>query len=119
MKILLAIDDSEYSLEALKEVRARPWPPDAIVRVLSAVVQIPPPASELWYDASGSLERAQQELINRAEQLTRRAAELLQSAKLPAEPVVREGDPRSVIIDEAKEWDADLIVVGSHGYSGL
>jgi nucleotide-binding universal stress UspA family protein len=33
--------------------------------------------------------------------------------------VVRRGDPRSVILEEAKEWDADLIVVGSHGYTGI
>jgi nucleotide-binding universal stress UspA family protein len=26
------------------------------------------------------------------------------------------GSPRSVIVDEAKSWNADLIVVGSHGY---
>jgi nucleotide-binding universal stress UspA family protein len=32
---------------------------------------------------------------------------------------VRYGDARSCIVDEAKEWGADLIVVGSHGYTGL
>jgi nucleotide-binding universal stress UspA family protein len=32
---------------------------------------------------------------------------------------VRQGDPRTVIIDEAKAWSADLIVVGSHGYTGI
>jgi len=26
------------------------------------------------------------------------------------------GPPRTVILDEAESWDADLIVVGSHGY---
>ena len=28
-------------------------------------------------------------------------------------------NPRTVIIDEAKKWNADLIVVGSHGRTGL
>ena len=32
---------------------------------------------------------------------------------------MRDGDPRTVIVDEAKEWSADLIVMGSHGYTGL
>lgn len=27
-----------------------------------------------------------------------------------------EGDPAEVLIAEARRWDADLIVVGSHGY---
>jgi nucleotide-binding universal stress UspA family protein len=90
-----------------------------MVRVLSAVQILPPPTADAWYDISGSLERVQQDLPDRAEQLTARAAEAQQTAGLVAEPVVREGDARSVIIDEAKEWEADLIVVGSHGYTGL
>jgi nucleotide-binding universal stress UspA family protein len=32
---------------------------------------------------------------------------------------VREGDARSAILDEADSWGADLIVVGSHGRTGL
>jgi len=119
MKILLAIDDSPYSSEAVRAVAARPWPPGTTVRVLSAVEQIPPPAAELWYDAGGDLERARQELTKRAEQLTARVAESLAASGLKAAPVVRQGDPRSVIVDEAKEWGADLIVLGSHGYTGL
>ncbi|HXI92958.1 MAG TPA: universal stress protein [Blastocatellia bacterium] len=39
--------------------------------------------------------------------------------RITAETVVRPGDARSVIVDEAIEWSADLIVVGSHGYSGI
>jgi nucleotide-binding universal stress UspA family protein len=27
-----------------------------------------------------------------------------------------QGSPRSVILDEAESWGADLVVVGSHGY---
>jgi nucleotide-binding universal stress UspA family protein len=29
-----------------------------------------------------------------------------------------EGEPRSFILDEAKAWGADLIVLGSHGRQG-
>ena len=119
MKILLAVDGSEYSAEAVKEVAARPWPPQTTVRVLSAVVPITPPASELWYDAGGSLERTQQEMQKHAEQITAGIAERLRTSGLTAETAVRDGDPRSVIVDEAKSWSADLIVVGSHGYTGL
>src|SRR5215208_393293 len=119
MKILLAVDGSEYSADAVKEVATRPWPALATVRVLSAVAPVTPPAAELWYDAGGSLERAQQEMQERAEQLTAGIAERLRASELMAETAVRDGDPRSVIVDEAKSWSADLIVVGSHGYTDL
>ena len=32
---------------------------------------------------------------------------------------ILEGVPREVIVEEAREWDADLIVVGSHGYGRM
>ena len=119
MKILLAVDGSEYSVTAVEAVAARPWPSGTALRVLSAVERVVPPAAEVWYDAGGSLERTRQELTKHADQLTAGVAETLRAAGLTAETAVRDGDPRSVIVDEAEEWDADLIVVGSHGYTGL
>ena len=119
MKILLAVDGSQYSTEAVEEVASRPWPEGTTVRVLSAVAPVPPPATELWYDAGGNLERAQQEAQAHAERLTAGVAEKLRASGLGVETAVRDGDPRSCIVDEAQEWDADLIVVGSHGYTGL
>jgi nucleotide-binding universal stress UspA family protein len=119
MKILLAIDSSEYSAAAIKEVAKRPWPPKTIVQVISVVEPVPPPAAELWYDAGGSLERVQQEMTKRAAELTQKTSEGLKGKGLKVESAVRAGDARSVIVDEARKWSADLIVLGSHGYSGI
>lgn len=119
MKLLLAIDNSKYSAEVIKEVAKRLWPPKTIVRVLSVVEPLPPPAAELWYDASGSLEHARQEMVKRAKELTQKASERLKGKGLKIESAVREGDARSVIVDEARKWSADLVVVGSHGYTGI
>ncbi|HYU79421.1 MAG TPA: universal stress protein [Vicinamibacterales bacterium] len=38
---------------------------------------------------------------------------------LSVDTAVREGDPRTAIVDAADEWQADLIVIGSHGRTGL
>jgi len=32
---------------------------------------------------------------------------------------VRHGDPRRVIVDQAREWGADLIIIGARGHSAL
>ncbi|MFL6208736.1 MAG: universal stress protein [Pyrinomonadaceae bacterium] len=119
MKILLAVDGSPHSAAAAETVATRSWPAGTIVRVLSAVEDVAPPAAELWYDAGGSLERTRQELTTHAERLTAGVAETLQASGLKAETTVRYADARSAIVDEAKAWAADLIVVGSHGYTGL
>jgi nucleotide-binding universal stress UspA family protein len=48
-----------------------------------------------------------------------RAEEVLASAGLKATADVLDGNPKEAILEEAKKWNADLIVVGSHGRRGF
>jgi len=57
--------------------------------------------------------------VQEAERFTKAAGERIAAPALRIETAVREGDPRTVIVDAADEWQADLIVVGSHGRTGL
>src|SRR6266850_5787189 len=118
MKILLAIDDSQYSADAVEEVAGRPWPAGTIVRVLSAV-DVTPVATDPSFIASLDIDTLRNEIARRYEEVMSRALCLLREKGLSAEMVARDGDPRSVIVDEAKDWSANLIVVGSHGYTGV
>jgi nucleotide-binding universal stress UspA family protein len=54
-----------------------------------------------------------------AEQTLRRYIAKLGEQGFNAEAVVREGYPATVIVDEAVAQKADLIVIGTHGLSGL
>jgi nucleotide-binding universal stress UspA family protein len=54
-----------------------------------------------------------------ADRHTKAAGERIAAPGLTVETAVQEGDPRSVILDAADDWKADLIVVGSHGRTGL
>jgi nucleotide-binding universal stress UspA family protein len=119
MKILLPIDDSKYSEAAIEAVASRAWPKDTVVRVLSAVEPVIAATAGLFSGAAGSLDHVRDELAERAEQLTERTVAWLEARGCVAEAVVRAGDPRSVILDEAKTWPADLIAIGSNGYSGV
>lgn len=119
MRILLAVDESSYSAEAARVVAERPWPGDTMIRVLSVVQLVVPPAAELGFDAAGSLQQVWENREQQAKELTSRVAGSLAATGLAADAAVRHGDPRSGIVDEAKEWRADLIVVGSHGHTGI
>lgn len=119
MKVLLAIDESEYSENAVNEVGERAWTPGTTVRVLHVVEKFVPTAQELWYDAGGDLERLKAEAAERGREMTERAAKWLRGRGLQVETALREGDPHKLIVEEAKQWGADLVVVGSHGYTGL
>jgi nucleotide-binding universal stress UspA family protein len=119
MKILLAIDKSKYSEAAIEEVAKRAWPAGSTLRVLSVVEPLPVPASELWYDNRGSLDAAEREMRKNLTELTRTSAAELRRRNLKVESAVRDGHPRTTIVDEARKWRADLIVMGSHGRTGL
>jgi nucleotide-binding universal stress UspA family protein len=80
------------------------------------------PTTEGWvlpdsyYDDLEKAARAQ------AEAAVKDAVEQIRSGKTAGLEIVGEikrGSARNVILDEAEKWDADLIVLGSHGYGGL
>ena len=119
MKVLLAIDEDQCSEEAVNEVGSRRWEEGTVVRVLHAVGKFVPPAQELWHDAGGDLDQARREIKNRSKQLTERAADWLRERGLTAETAVRDGESGPAVVEEAKEWGADLVVVGSRGHTGL
>jgi len=122
MRILLAIDGSPFSDAAVREVAGKPWPAGSEVRIISVVEPPLLPTVETWVppdDYIESLEKAAeaqaQAVIEKASREIRK--EQPDSLKISTE-IVR-GHPKHAITDEAEAWNADLIVVGSHGYRGL
>jgi nucleotide-binding universal stress UspA family protein len=53
------------------------------------------------------------------ETFARTAADGLRTAGIQVEYTVQDGDPAHRLVEEAAQWNADLIVVGSRGQSGL
>ena len=112
MKILLAIDDSTFSEAVTQAVIQVIRPEHTEVCVLHVVdLALPIPTSY----AAGF----RQESLKRGEELVRRTEQLLAKAGYKVLTAVEEGDPRSKIVDHATRWNADLIVLGSHGRKGL
>lgn len=121
MKILLATDGSECSKAAVNSVAERPWPEGSEVKIVSAM-EIPyAPTTEAWVlpdSYYGEIEGAAKE---QAESAVKDAVERLRAGRASGLEIVTEiksGSAKDVILDEAEKWDADLIVLGSHGYSG-
>jgi nucleotide-binding universal stress UspA family protein len=119
MKILLAIDESKSSEAAVRNVKEMAWPPGTEVKVLNVVE---PPSLLLGREMSGpdpEFEAVWNALRDQAKALVGKATEALRKPGMIVTPALEEGDPKSRILDLAKEWPADLIVVGSHGRKGL
>ncbi len=109
MKILVAIDHSAASQAVLKEVAARPWPPNTCVETLNVVEPV-----HLWTTSQTVEEAARQSAA-----LVQGAAQELAAKGLKASSVSLPGDPKRVILDRAQETKADFIFVGSQAVSAL
>ncbi|HEX6625674.1 MAG TPA: universal stress protein [Pyrinomonadaceae bacterium] len=117
MKILLAVDGSTFGDAAVSEVARRPWPAGSEVRIISAAeashipAPVPHGAADLYAEAlEDACEQARTALARAASKLSAEGGTGLRITT--AAPV---GPAKEVILSEAEEWGADLIVVGSHG----
>jgi universal stress protein A len=116
MKILLAVDDSECSREAVKQVSAYFNPQTTQIKLLHVIS--PPNYSTPPQMARGyapEMEAVEKNVAAEMEHF----AEMLRSARFAVDCAVETGEVRSMIIDFAANWGADLIVMGSRGYKGL
>jgi nucleotide-binding universal stress UspA family protein len=112
-RVLVAIDGSEFAAHALEVASSLA---SAVNGQIGLVHVIDPkfvgsetgvPADQIW-----ALRRADgQGLLDRA------------ASAIPGQPhpwkFLREGTPWKEIVRSAREWPADVIVVGTHGRSGL
>lgn len=118
MKILLAIDGSPCSDAAVEEVARRPWPDGSSVMVLTALEPPVPPTPHAWALPPSYFDDLQAARRKQGQNIVDDATQKLKSNKtVSVDAVLVPGSPRPVIVDEAESWGADLIVLGSHGYS--
>ncbi len=119
MKILLAVDGSPCSDEAVNEIARRPWPVGSEIKVLTTFELSAPVVPETWIMPAGYVDEIDRAARDQAKAVVNRAVEKLKARSGDAPAVsceVLPGPPSIVIPDEAESWGADLIVVGSHGY---
>ena len=119
MKILIGVDDSPHSTAALEFVQRMTWPPGTQVCVVSAVRPAVALYTEVYVPASEQVERVMEDQRKFHEELVSRAELKLRDRGFKTSAHVLIGDAREAIIEMAKREGADLIVVGSHGRSGL
>ena len=119
MKILLAVDGSPCSDAAIEEVARRPWPEGSSIQVLTAYELPMPPTPEAWALPVNYFDEMDIALRKQAQNVLEDAIQKLKSRltkTISLDGALLPGPPRTVILDEAEAWGADLIVVGSHGY---
>jgi nucleotide-binding universal stress UspA family protein len=123
VRLVLGVDGSPDAAAAVDAVAARAWPKGSEVHVVLAadpqasMAMLYGPPFGVWSPAitTEHFDRPQEMLTAVAEAAARQVRE----AGLVAIPVVRDGDPKQVLLREAEQLGADCIFVGAKGHSRM
>jgi nucleotide-binding universal stress UspA family protein len=110
-RVLLATDGSDDAMAAAEWLRRLPLPPRRELMVLTVVS---PPRIAMDVNELGEFHGA---LVAEARRLADGTAAELMTAQAIGRVV--EGDARGEIVAAARQWDADLVVVGARGLSAI
>ena len=122
MKLLFATDGSDYSKAALEEIANSPYPAGSSVHIISIIDNVvftpgnaPMGAMNEFYAEAGRM------ATSKAEENIKNAEKVLQmkNPALSTTIAIINGSTKSVILQEAESYGADLIIVGSHGYGAV
>lgn len=128
-KYLITLDDSHCSTDVMDEVLSRKWPPTAKFRVITAIEPLPFQAYSGLGPWEGAGNEEFSELVRKTvdaekeagsrilESAVSRLKQAFPQAEVSAEMV--EGYAKDRVLSYAREWPADLIVMGSHGRRGF
>ena len=119
MKILVAIDDSPFSERAVDFVKRMAWNDATEVTVLSVARSPLILSTEIYASALSYDDDLMKQEAERHQATADRAASQIRETHPRTTSQILFGDPRIEIVAAASKMKADLVVVGSHGRSGL
>jgi nucleotide-binding universal stress UspA family protein len=116
VRLIIGIDGSVGAAAAVEAVAARDWPADSEARIVNATWALPPSSPphaggtfiEWVVGEKTRIKKAIDELIGK-----------LEAAGLKADALVKEEEPKRLLISEAEDWGADCIFVGARGLGGV
>jgi nucleotide-binding universal stress UspA family protein len=115
-RILVAVDGSVMSIQALQEGLTLAQENKVELRLVNVVDVMPHGLAMV------NAEALRQAVRDEGHAVLHAAAELAHQAGVAAETVLLEANWRhfsSAIVGEAVHWEADLIIMGTHGHTGL
>lgn len=119
MKILIAYDGSDCADAALADLQRAGLPSDVEAIVLTVDEQWMPVPTSYWMmrTSHASTHPVSEEVREMAKRAAACLRELFPAWEVRAES--HSGSPASIILAAAEEWKPDLLVVGSHGRTGI
>lgn len=120
MKVLIAVNDSQESRNAIEKIATRPWRAETQFKLMTVVASLD---NQKWTDwGLGVDDEDLTEFKAKAADLVNRYAgriKALMDGGNFVEEKVRVGHVCDEVIAELKEWDADLLIIGAHENKGV
>jgi len=120
-RFLIAVNESDNSRAVMNLISARPWPADSSFQVLSIVPELKRAERSRFFKATAiaeTEEKVQTAQRESAEALVKGATDKLKECfpqgKVTGHVLV--GSPRSLILQVAQDWPADVIIMGAHDH---
>lgn len=121
MKILIATDGAKQSAAAIEMLKRFRLEPSDEIKIVTVVDMAVPMAVDIYGGYMPNTAEIEQSARQNAEQILEDAANAIrkhyEGIQLNLSTEVLFGSPESRIVEAAREFKADLVVVGSHGYS--
>ena len=118
-RIMIGVDGSVEAEHAVREVGMRVWPKGTQVRIIAVddgtspkrIARILPTTATMISNSNDKAFAASRMMVEWAERE-------LRAIGLQVSVAMEKGDPKRVLIEEARKWEADSIFVGSRKFDG-
>jgi nucleotide-binding universal stress UspA family protein len=118
MRILITTDGSDFSKAAVEKCCEMVVKPESTAIKIVSVYDLALPL-DVFPAPTEFSEKLEQSAQTQAEEYAEQAAAMIRErfpdSNIDLTTQVSMGTPEQILLETAKEWNADLIVVGSHG----
>jgi nucleotide-binding universal stress UspA family protein len=112
LRVIIGVDGSKGSEEAVNVVASRHWPENSEARIVNACWKIPTATSEPMLNRIAGWVAEENARVKAAIDA---AVDKLRRAGLQTSVVVKEEEPKALLLNEAEGWNADCVFVGARG----
>jgi nucleotide-binding universal stress UspA family protein len=120
IRLMLAMDGSPGSLRTIEHISNRPWPADTQVRIVAVLdPRLSTAAISYLPHAANWIQEGYRDEEAWIRSVVEKEAGKLRESGLQVSTSIAQGDPKLILLEFARNWEADTIFVGARGLTRI